>query len=177
MQIKEMSENSEDDALIYNSSPSRGHSPIRSRRNTSSPKHSFAKLGCTFFLFGCVSYIIIHGGSVNETNYLTHEGSVRNEPFGNKATAAPIFLFGHSTGHSGTGTFHQSILEPGCPWNITIDKFEYMVEGEGKWGYDEGCELVKAQLIPHLFDVRKGEDGQVAYVDMGKIYYIFIFIS
>jgi hypothetical protein len=172
MQTKDaVIDNSEDEALIYNSHQSRSYSPLRCHRSTSSlKKSSFAKLACTLFLFGCIAYTINHGSFANDAHRVNHKGSALNEPI-NKA-AAPIFLFGHSTGHSGTGTFHQSLLEPRCPWNSTIDEFEYMAEGERKWGYDEDCKLVKEHLIPHLFDVIEGANGPIAYVDMGKARYI-----
>ena len=70
-------------------------------------------------------------------------------------TRSPLFLFGHTTGHSGSGTFQESMAQPGCLWNLTVDKFEYVVDGEKEWAYDvEGldgdCEMTKTKLVPHL---------------------------
>ena len=67
----------------------------------------------------------------------------------------PIFLFGHTTGHSGSGTFQESMAQQGCPWQITVDKFEYTADGEKDWafdkeGFDDKCEFTKNELVPHL---------------------------
>ena len=49
------------------------------------------------------------------------------------------------------------MAQPGCPWNLTVDKFEYVVDGEKEWAYDvEGldgdCEMTKTELVPHLLN-------------------------
>jgi hypothetical protein len=76
---------------------------------------------------------------------------------------SPIFIFGHSTGHSGSGTFHESLAQSGCPWNITVDKFEYRVEGETNWTYNENepCGSTERELVPHLVEVVKSKARKV----------------
>jgi hypothetical protein len=68
---------------------------------------------------------------------------------------SPLFLFGHTTGHSGSGSFHEALVQSGCPWDLTVDKFEYVADGERDWaydieGYDKSCEMTKTELVPHL---------------------------
>ncbi|KAL7516374.1 hypothetical protein ACHAWX_001396 [Stephanocyclus meneghinianus] len=87
----------------------------------------------------------------------------------------PLFIFGHSTGHSGTGTFHQSIIQPGCPWSAVVDEFEYLADGEKTWPYDAECSLVQKKLIQHLYSVvanktTVGLGHGVAYVDLGHFH-------
>jgi hypothetical protein len=70
---------------------------------------------------------------------------------------SPIFLFGHSTGHSGTGSFHESMSQPGCPWNVTVDKFEYIVKEERNLEYDPTCFLTQKKLLPRIISRIKNE--------------------
>lgn len=47
------------------------------------------------------------------------------------------------------------MAQPGCPWDLTVDKFEYVADGEKDWaydidGFDKSCELTKNELVPHL---------------------------
>lgn len=74
----------------------------------------------------------------------------------------PIFLFGHTTGHSGSGTFQEAIAQQGCPWKITVDQFEYRADGEKDWsfdkeGFDDKCEFTKSELVPHLVKAVKSK--------------------
>ena len=65
----------------------------------------------------------------------------------------PFFIFGHSTGHSGSTTFHKTLGEPGCPWNPVShfeDKYKDKFLDEKKWPDDSKCELTNSKLIPHL---------------------------
>eukprot|EP00804_Cyclotella_cryptica_P007042 CCRYP_019908-RA/>CCRYP_019908-RA protein AED:0.03 eAED:0.03 QI:70/1/1/1/1/1/2/55/539 len=74
---------------------------------------------------------------------------------------SPIFLFGHSTGHSGSGTFHESMSQPGCPWNVTVDKFEYTVKEERKLIHDTKCSLTHNKLIPRIISLIKNSKSVV----------------
>lgn len=161
-----ITDNDEVNALLNSSSTSRASPPIHRQSNAlSSRPNRFAKLGCTVSIL-CTVYLLL-------AIHPTHQ-TARNQPRinqlptnNNNRTNTPIFIFGHSTGHSGTGTFHQSLLQPGCPWDInaTVDEFEYLAEGERKWNYDVECSLVRERLIPHLVEV---VHGKAAYVDLGE---------
>lgn len=84
---------------------------------------------------------------------------------------SPLFLFGHTTGHSGSGTFQESLAQPGCFWDITVDKFEYVTEDEKTWandvkGYDDNCDLTKSKLMPHLTGAIKRKARKLRLVDV-----------
>jgi hypothetical protein len=87
----------------------------------------------------------------------THQSAIKpKNSIGNAATmttvpARPLFIFGHSTGHSGTGSFHSSLAQPGCPWdNNTVETFENTVEGEKVWPPDPDCTLTWTKLVPFI---------------------------
>ena len=131
-------------------------------------KRSFAKLGCAFSFLACIVYLF---GVANRTKEYAAQNQRSVDLYQpQKDTIYPRFIFGHSTGHSGTGTFHQSILLPGCPWNSTVDEFEYLADGERKWPYDADCSLVERELIPHLWNATSSVDGPTVYVDIGEIH-------
>jgi hypothetical protein len=65
----------------------------------------------------------------------------------------PFFIFGHSTGHSGSTTFHDTLGKSGCPWKpVSHFEDEYKDEflREQNWPDDNKCELTNSKLIPHL---------------------------
>jgi hypothetical protein len=160
-------DDNEVDSLI--SSAANPNSTHRRPSNILRSKRSFAKLGCTVLLFSCITYYFGFGDPKTQTNQ-------NHRTYHHTASPSPIFIFGHSTGHSGTGTFHQSIIQPGCPWNTTVEEFEYVAEGEKKWQYDGDCALVERELIPHLLESvgNRSGDGRVAYVDLGtKVCFIY----
>ena len=70
-----------------------------------------------------------------------------------KGKYPPFLIFGHSTGHSGSTTFHKTLGKPGCPWN-PVSHFEDLYKdeflGEEKWPDDSKCGLTNSKLIPHL---------------------------
>ena len=70
---------------------------------------------------------------------------------------SPIFLFRHSMGHSGTGTFHESMSQPGCPWKVTVNKFEYMVKEERNLKNETSCFLTQTKLLPRIISRIKSE--------------------
>ncbi len=104
---------------------------------------------------------------------------------GEEAKSRPLFIFGHSTGHSGTGTFHSSLSEQGCPWdNHSVSIFENMVEGENVWPYDPNCTLTWNTLVPFILSsvvqntsTMTSEEGDVTaqvhnttYIDLGHFH-------
>ena len=169
-------------------------SSIINNRPTS--RSSSAKLmGCTFaflLLLCLLSYYSDRSNNDHPSIKLTYQ-STNNSIIHNKneprtdVVSSPLFIFGHSTGHTGSGSFHQSIMQPGCRlWNTTIDEFEYLAEGEKKWKWpndvnnydDDDCSFVNDVLIPHVMKVVNNLNGttmggahdasSVAYLDMGE---------
>ena len=153
-------DNGEVNALI--NSPSAGYpssSPTHIHSNALNIQR-IAKLSCTVLLFTCTSYLL---------HYPIDPSPLHSSPLSNaEPNSKGIYIFGHSTGHSGTGTFHKSLQNTrGCLWNTTIGEFEYLAKGERRWRYDTDCSLVKERLIPHL--VESG-NASVAYVDLGELW-------
>jgi hypothetical protein len=89
----------------------------------------------------------------------------------NLMNQSPLFLLGHTTGHSGSGTFQESMAQPGCFWNLAVDKFEYVADGEKDWafdkeGYDDKCEMTKRELVPHMVNAIKSKAMKMRrYID------------
>lgn len=95
-------------------------------------------------------------------------------------TNSPLFIFGHTTGHSGSGTFHNALSRPGCPWdtNSTVEAFENVADGEIHWPSDPDCHLTNTKLIPHLMTSIQSQTGDVTasrrssttYIDLGHFH-------
>ena len=155
-------------AFISRSSTDRGYSPLVC---PSQPGllQSFAKITSIFFLCSCVAYFF----RINHRRIAVGSDDYQPIYHIDETDPSPLFIFGHSTGHAGTGTFHESLIQAGCPWNSTVDEFEYLAQGEEKWPYDSDCSLVKMELIPHLYSITLNASisdvGTVAYVDVGKL--------
>ena len=63
-----------------------------------------------------------------------------------------FFIFGHSTGHSGSTTVHNALIQPGCPWDnsLLVEHFENEHPGERIWPHDVDCSLTETTLVPFL---------------------------
>lgn len=138
-------------------------------------RRAWSKIGGVFFLLALLVYYYgTHRGQKIGVSFYGHGAVDHTFKTINETMAhRPLFIFGHSTGHSGTGTFQQSIIQPGCPWSAVVDEFEYLADGEKTWPYDAECSLVQKKLIQHLYSVvankkTVGLGHGVAYVDLGK---------
>ena len=85
----------------------------------------------------------------------------------------PRFIFGHSTGHSGSTTLHKVLASPGCPWQ-SVARFEMRSKagkGEKGWAPDyPACANMTRHLVPEIAALVRGETegGEIAtFLDLG----------
>ena len=96
------------------------------------------------------------------------------------------YIFGHSTGHSGTTTLHSVLSNKnGCPWNnnstVLLSKVERIAPGEKKWSHEgiNDCTHTNNDLIPFFHSLIKEEVeaavvGSYSGVNMKEAMYIDI---
>lgn len=97
--------------------------------------------------------IVVNIHSINKAKKTFYDLKEKQN-ISNSSRPFPNFIFGHSTGHSGTGSFHIAMVGPGCPWDISVNAFEDSLrsgtEQEKNWPYDPNCSKVLSTLIPHI---------------------------
>jgi hypothetical protein len=84
----------------------------------------------------------------------------------------PRFIFGHSTGHSGSTTAHMILKQAGCPFEMN-GNFERVPKGMIQWSHDPECRKVKKNLVKfHKSSIPKKDAAKrnVTYIDLGHIY-------
>jgi len=99
----------------------------------------------------------------------------------------PRFIFGHSTGHSGSTSIHKALSAEGCHWNV-LSKFEIIVEEErypnlsmidaSKEIDNFDCGVTNDKVLPFLLEsIEEGakawgvEDiSEITYLDMGHFH-------
>jgi len=82
------------------------------------------------------------------------------------------YIFGHSTGHSGTTTLHSVLSNTnGCPWDnnstVVLSKVERIAPGEKKWSHDSSCNHTNNNLIPFFHSLIQ-EEVAAAVVGSGS---------
>lgn len=77
----------------------------------------------------------------------------------------PRFIFGHSTGHSGSTTAHMILKQDGCTFKMN-GNFERIPRKMLQWSHDPECGMVRKDLKKFHRRIPKNE----TYIDLGHFY-------
>lgn len=90
------------------------------------------------------------------------------------------FIFGHSTGHSGSTTVHDALKQGGCPWDgHMLNMFERTPERKKEWDFDGDCERTRSAILPFFetkIDAKFGDAAAIeggsgaTYIDLGHFH-------
>ena len=125
------------------------------------------------FLAGCIVilYTLNYETSVllrERVGSISHAGC-RNEGLSTVNNTLPRYIFGHSTGHSGSTTSHATLREARCcPWSLpSVSSFEKIFQFERPPPEDDDCTTTRTKLIPMLESLIGREPIATTYLDMG----------